>query len=232
MPCQPDRALRRRSHARRIRLWRGLADFAGSARACDRGPAQRDQCRRRRQRRAQYRLARRALHLRRIDRRRRSGRETEGRAFAGRPDRGRAGFRSRPPDDAKGAFRLRAFFHPYAARRLGTGAAGGARHRTEADRRHPAAVAARRYRAAVRLRQGRADGARDPQRHRRRQEARQARDRRSQERQSGDLSRRDAADAQPQGIRRSDPQPRRHRTGHCRCRPGRDGIWPIAKPCW
>ena len=40
--------------------------------------------------------------------------------------------------------------------------------RAEADRRDPAAVAARRYRAAVRLRQGRADGAGDPQRHRRR----------------------------------------------------------------
>ena len=54
-------------------------------------------------------------------------------------------------------------------------------------------VAARRYRAAVRLRQGRADGARHPQHHRRRQEARQARDRRSEERQFRDLSRRHAA---------------------------------------
>ena len=41
--------------------------------------------------------------------------------------------------------------------------------------------------------------------------ARQARDRRSQERQLRDLSRRDAAHAEPQGICRGDPQPRRHR---------------------
>ena len=72
----------------------------------------------------------------------------------------------RPADDAKSALRLRAFFHPYAARGLGTGAAGVGRYRTETDRRHPAAVAARRHRAAVRLRQGRADGAGDPQCHR------------------------------------------------------------------
>ncbi len=85
------------------------------------------------------------------------------------------------------------------------------RDRAEADRRHFAAAAARRYRAAVRLRQGRADGAGDPQRHRRRAKTRQARHRRSQERQFRDLSRRDAADAQPQGIRGSDPQPRRYR---------------------
>ena len=82
---------------------------------------------------------------------------------------------------------------------------------SKADRRDPAAAAARRYRAAVRLRQGRADGARDPQDHRCRQEARQAGDRRSEERQFRDLSRRDAADAEPQGVCRGDPQPRRHR---------------------
>ena len=41
-----------------------------------------------------------------------------------------------------------------------------AEYRTETDRRHPAAVAARRHRAAVRLCQGRADRAGDPQRHR------------------------------------------------------------------
>ena len=37
-----DRALRRRSDARRIRLWRGRAHFAGGADAGDRGQAQRD----------------------------------------------------------------------------------------------------------------------------------------------------------------------------------------------
>ena len=38
----PDGALRRRSDARRVRLWRGVAHFAGSAGAGDRGAAQRD----------------------------------------------------------------------------------------------------------------------------------------------------------------------------------------------
>ena len=94
--------------------------------------------------------------------------------------------------------------------------------RAEADRRHSAAVAACGYRAVVRLCQGRADGAGDPQRHRRRAQARQARDRRSQERQFRDLSRRHAAHAQPQGICGSDPQPRRYRKEYRRCRAGRD----------
>src|SRR5678816_3331837 len=58
---------------------------------------------------------------------------------------GGAGCRSRPADNAKSAFRLRAFFDPYAARRLGTGADGGARHRAKADRRHPAATRPRRH---------------------------------------------------------------------------------------
>ena len=58
-------------------------DFAGSAGARHRGPAQRDQCRRRRQCRAQHRLARRALHLCRPGRRGRGGREAEGRSGAG-----------------------------------------------------------------------------------------------------------------------------------------------------
>ena len=65
----PDRALCRRSHARRIRLRRGVADFAGSAGARHRRAAQRDQYRRRRQCRAQHRLARRQMHLCRPDRR-------------------------------------------------------------------------------------------------------------------------------------------------------------------
>ena len=90
-----DGAVRRRPDARRIRLWRGVADFAGSARAGDRGPAQRDQCRRRRQRRAQHRGDRRALHLRRPDRRRRGRPDAECRARARTADRAAAGARSR-----------------------------------------------------------------------------------------------------------------------------------------
>ena len=62
--------------------------------------------------------------------------------------------------------------------------------------------------------------------------ARQAGDRRSEERQSCDLSRRDVADAQPQGIRRSDPQPRRHRAGASRMPRTTRCISPTAKPCW
>ena len=48
-----DRALHRRSDARRFRLWRRHAHFAGSADAGDRGQAQRSDDRRRRQCRAQ-----------------------------------------------------------------------------------------------------------------------------------------------------------------------------------
>ena len=105
-------------------------------------------------------------------------------------------------------------------------------YRTKTDRRHPAAARPRRHRAAVGLRQGRADRARDPQRHRRCEEARQAGDRRSQERQSRDLSRRDAAHAQPQGIRRSDPQPCRHRDRALPMPPRTRCTSPTAKPCW
>ena len=43
-------------------------------------------------------------------------------------------------DDAQGALRLRAFFHPHAARGLGGGPAGLVRDRAEADRRDPAAA--------------------------------------------------------------------------------------------
>ncbi len=157
-----------------------------------------------------------------LDRRGRCRRGAEVRAGAGSPDRERAGFRPVAADDAKGALRLRTFLHPYAARGLGSGAAGVRRDRAEADRRHPAAARPRRYRAVVRLCQGRADRAGDPQRHRCREKTRQARDRRSQERQLCDLSRRHAAHAQSQGIRRGDPQPRRYREEHCRRRPGRD----------
>ena len=46
----------------------------------------------------------------------------------------------RAADDAKGALRLRAFLHPHAARRLGTGPACLRRDRAETDRRHPAAA--------------------------------------------------------------------------------------------
>ena len=107
-----------------------------------------------------------------------------------------------------------------------------AEHRAEADRRHPAATRPRRYRAVVRLRQGRADGAGDPQHHRRRPKTRQARYRRSEERQFRDLSRRDAADAQPQGIRGGDPQPRRQRSEHRRSPRRTRCSLPTARPCW
>jgi len=49
------------------------------------------------------------LHLRRIDRGGRRGRPTESAAFAGKPDRKRAGWRSRPADDAKSALRVEHF---------------------------------------------------------------------------------------------------------------------------
>ena len=146
-------------------------------------------------------------------------------------DRKRAGVRSRTADDAQGALRIRAFLDPYVARRLGNGGAGRRRDRAEADRCHPAAAAARGYRAAVRLCQGRADGAGDPQRHRRRAQARQAGHRRSQERQSRDLSRRDADHAQSQGIRGGDPQPRRFRATLRQPRGTRCSS-PTARPSW
>ena len=151
------------------------------------------------------------------------GRQVGGHAGAAARHRERAGARSGAADHAQGALRLRAFLHPYAARRLGAGTAGIRRDRAEADRRGAAADCARRHRAAVGLCQGRADRAGDPQCHRRREKARQARDRRSQERQPGDLSRRDVADAEPQGICRGDPQPRRQRRQHCRSRTRCDG---------
>jgi hypothetical protein len=50
-----------------------------------------------------------------------AGAKAEGRSGAGEADRGRAGLRFLPPDDAQGALRLRAFFHPHAARGLGAG---------------------------------------------------------------------------------------------------------------
>ena len=104
-----------------------------------------------------------------------AGSAAKGRAGQGKRDRKRAGVRCHAADDAKGALRLRAFLHPHAARGLGTGAAGQRRHRAETDRRHFAAACPRRHRAVVRLCQGRADGAGDPQRHRCRAQARQAR---------------------------------------------------------
>ena len=42
--------------------------------------------------------------------------------------------RSRPADDAQGAFRLRTFLHPHAARGLGNGSAGLGRNRAKTDR--------------------------------------------------------------------------------------------------
>ncbi len=70
------------------------------------------------------------------------------------------------PTTRKVRFVSEHFSTPHAARRLGTGRAGVVRHRAETDRRDPAAAAARRYRAAVGLCQGRADRAGDPQHHR------------------------------------------------------------------
>ena len=125
-----------------------------------------------------------------------------------------AGLRSRAADDAENALRLRAFLDAHAARGLGTGFAGLSADRAEFDRSHSAAVAAGGYRVVVRLCQGRSDRARDSQRHRRRAKARQAGDRRSQERQFRDISRRHAAHAQSQGIRRGHPQPCRHQGEH------------------
>ena len=151
-----------------------------------------------------------------------AGSAARGRAGGACRHRERAGVRSVAADHAKSPLRLRAFFHAYAARGLGAGAACLRRHRDQADRGDPAADRARRHRAAVRLRQGRADRARDPPHHRRRAKARQARDRRSQEPELGDLSRRHAAHAQSQGIFGSDPQPRRHAAEHRRCQRGRD----------
>ena len=230
---QPDRAVRRRPHARRIRLWRGVADFAGSARAGHRGPAQRDQYRRRRQRRAQHRFARRALHLRRPDRRGRGGRETEGGAGAGKPDREPCWFAiPRRPTTRKVRFVSEHFStHMLRADWELAQPASAEIEQKLIDAILPQ-LAARRHRAAVRLRQGRADGARDPQRHRRRAKARQARDRRSQERQFRDLSRRDAAHAQSQGICRGDPQPRRFRDRASRTPRRTRCSSPTARPCW
>ena len=229
----PDRALRRRSHARRVRLWRGVADFAGSAGAGHRGPAQRDQYRRRRQCRAQYRLARRALHLRRPDRRGRGGREAEGRRWR-RRSRDREPCWSRDP--ARPTTRkVRFVSEHFSTHMLRADWELAAPASAEIEQKLIDTIlpqlAARRHRAAVRLCQGCADGARDPQRHRRRAQARQARHRRSQERQFRDLSRRDAADAEPQGICRGDPQPRRYRPRSPTPRRTRC-ILPIARRCW
>ena len=52
-----------------------------------------------------------------------AGAQLKAAAFPGKRHRKRSGERSRTADDAKGALRLRAFLHPYAARGLGTGPA-------------------------------------------------------------------------------------------------------------
>ena len=165
----PYGAVHRRHHAGRVRLWRGVADLAGSAGAGHRGTAQRDPHRRRRQCRAQRRRARRALHLRRPRRRRRCWQAARlGACRAGR-NRKRAGVRSLASDHAKSPFRFRAFFHAHAACGLGAGTACFRYDRDQADRSDPAADRPRRHRAAVRLRQGRAHRPRHPPHHRRRE---------------------------------------------------------------
>ncbi|MGY3290439.1 hypothetical protein ACVWWP_003506 [Bradyrhizobium sp. LM3.6] len=219
---RPHGAVHRRHHAGRVRLWRGVADLAGSAGARPRGATQRDPYRRCRQCRAQRRFPRRALHLRRPRRRGRCGQAARLGACGAGCNRKRAGVRSLAPDHAKGPLRLRAFFHAHAACGLGAGTACLRYDRDQADRSDPAADRARRHRAALRLCQGRADRPRDPPHHRRRAKARQARDRRSEECQLGDLSRRDAPHAQSQGIFGGDQKPRRHFTKHRRCKRGRD----------
>ena len=162
-----------------------------------------------------------------------AGAKLKAAAGAGKPDRGRAG-RAIP----RGRRRARCASSPSISPRTCCAPTGNWPRRRPADIEQKLIdailpqLAARRHRAAVRLCQGRADGARDPQRHRRRAEARQARDRRSQERQFCDLSRRDAADAQPQGIRRSDPQPRRHRHRALRTPRRTRCSSPTARPCW
>ena len=65
----PHGPVHRRPHARRLRLWRGVAGVARGAGAGDRGAARGEGGRRRRQRRAQPRRPRRALPVRRRDRR-------------------------------------------------------------------------------------------------------------------------------------------------------------------
>ncbi len=137
-----------------------------------------------------------------------------------------------PADHPQGALRFRTFLDPHAARGLGTGEASFRRYRAEADRCGAAAPARCRRGAAVRLRQGRADGARPAQRDRRRAQARQACDRRSQESEPCRLSWCDAAQAQPQGIHRGDPHPHRRRDEHRGSRAGDHATCRLRLQCW
>ncbi len=120
----------------------------------------------------------------------------------------------RPADDAQDALRVRAFLDASVAGRCRAGraciGAGGA----TAHQRRRGGTAPRRRRAAVGLCQGRADRPRGAPRHRRGAPARQARHRRSQERQSGVLSRRHFADAEPQGVFGSHAPAHPLRRGH------------------
>jgi len=121
-PCDgpPDRALRRRSHARRIRLWRGVTDFTRKAPA----PVIAVQ-------RSETNIGGAGNVARNItslgarlhfcwligddD----AGSLLKTAAGERRSDRNRYWFVTPRGDDAKGAFRLRAFLHPHAARGLG-----------------------------------------------------------------------------------------------------------------
>ncbi len=85
---------------------------------------------------------------------------------------------------------------------------------------------------AVRLRQGRADPARDARRDRRREKSRQAGDRRSQGPRLQHLSRRHLDHAEPAGTRRRHAQRRRDRRGRSATRRRRWRARSAPRPCW
>ena len=221
-----DRALHRRSDAGRVRLWRGVAHFAGSADAGDRGQAHRGDDRRRRQCGAQSGRARHALHFRRRGRRRRCRPRAERGVDHPSADRIPSGGRCGAADHAQGPLRVGAPLHPYVARRLGNGLGRRRGERGRADRPRHQGDAARGRGGAVGLRQGRADAARHPRRHRRRQQTRQAGGGRSERPRLQHLSRRHRDHAEPAGTRRRDPLAGANR------RSGRGGggrTWPRAR---
>ena len=171
-----DGALHRRPDARRLRLWRGLAHLAGGAGAGDRGEREdvivggagnvaRNIAS----------LGARCMFVGVI------GDDDAGKMLqrgvrrAQARDQVASGGRSVAADDAQAALRLRASFDPSAARRLGAGRAGRRQDRGRADQAGARGAAARRRGGAVRLRQGRADAARDPRGDRAREEARASR---------------------------------------------------------
>ena len=106
---------------------------------------------------------------------------TSRKALAGRAaDRARTGDRHDAADDAQSAFRLGASSTHLLRADWEHGGAGRApRAKRRSSRTRDAAMPQRRRGRALRLRQGRADAARDPRRHRRGAAGRQAGDRRS-----------------------------------------------------